>query len=181
VSPAGTRIVNLRRLGRNTPWIATTVAVLFCLVWAWAAFRPGQISPELTRSINDFAWLVFLFPYPPFSLWLVAIAVSILRDNSQTPTFPRWAAYYSLWTAALFAPAGFIIFFKTGPLAFNGFLAFYVALGVFLVWLLVMTALAVKAIDQEEHQMDMGNAALRSVDDSAEATSGVRGADCRFA
>jgi hypothetical protein len=55
----------------------------------------------------------------------------------------------SFWTAFLSAPGGLTIVFKTGPLAYNGLIALWIPLGVFGVWIAVMTVLVVQAIHRE--------------------------------
>lgn len=128
--------------------ISWTTGVLAGIVWAAAAYRPGVISPEITRALNDLGWLLFLLPWPPFSVWFAAVGLGILVDRSEQPAFPRWAAYLCFWAALLIAPGSLVIFFKTGPFAFNGLVAFYVAFAAFGGWVVVMTVLAIKAINR---------------------------------
>ena len=61
-----------------------------------------------------------------------------------------WAAWLSVWTALLSAPGGVLLFFKHGPLAFNGLLALWVPFGVFFVWMVAMTVVVIGAINREE-------------------------------
>jgi len=60
--------------------------------------------------------------------------------------------YFNIWVALLFAPGGLITFFKTGPFAWSGLLAFYVAGTVFAAWFFVMVTMLVKAIDQQAQE-----------------------------
>lgn len=129
--------------------IGTTIAVLFTVLYGVTAFRPGEIPPEITRTLNDISWFLFLFDWSPFSVWCVAVALTILLDKSEQPAFPRWSAYLSLWTGFLFIPAGLILYFKTGAFAYNGLLAMYIPLLVFFVWLVTMTVLMLKNIKRE--------------------------------
>ena len=46
-------------------------------------------------------------------------------------------------------PGGFAYFFRTGPFAWNGLLAFWIAAGAFFVWILVMTRLTLLSINEE--------------------------------
>jgi hypothetical protein len=130
--------------------ISAGIFVLDILVWAVAAYRPGDISPETTRTLNDLAWFMFLFSVSPTIIWLVAVGLAVLFDRSNPPVFPRWAGYLSLWAAFLLLPADLILFFKTGPFAFNGLLALYVPFSAFFGWLVAMTVLLIKAINREE-------------------------------
>jgi hypothetical protein len=129
--------------------VVTIIAVLAPLAWGFAAFRAGSQSPELTRTLNDFGWFVFIFDWSPFALWYASVGFAIIMDRGERPVFPRWAAYLSFWTALLSAPGGLTILFKTGPLAYNGLLALWIPLGVFGIWITVMTVLVVQAIHRE--------------------------------
>jgi hypothetical protein len=53
-------------------------------------------------------------------------------------------------------PGGVVILFKTGPLAFNGIIGIWIPLGVFFVWIAVMTVLAIKAIDERQEILEPG-------------------------
>ena len=76
------------------------------------------------------------------------MGVAIFTDSDESPIFPRWAAWLSVWVATLSIPGGAMILFKTGPLAFNGLLAIWVPLGVFFIWIVAMTVLVIKAINR---------------------------------
>lgn len=114
-------------------------------IWALAAFRPEQSSPSTLLLLDDLGWFLFLFAISPFCLWLVALGVAILLDRRARPPLPRWSAYLSFTCALAFVPAG-LIFFKTGPLAWNGVLALYVPLGAYFAWELTMSVLFFGAI-----------------------------------
>jgi large-conductance mechanosensitive channel len=134
--------------------IATLIAVVIFVVWATAAFRPDQVSPETTRTLNDLGWFLFLFDTPPFMLWLAVIGISILLNRSEHRLFPRWAGYFALWIALLQAPPLGIVFFKTGPFAFNGLFAFWTTLFSFLAFVVVMTVLLINDITDELQEAD---------------------------
>ena len=51
-----------------------------------------------------------------------------------------------LWTAFLFIPGGLVTFFKAGPFAWNGLLAFWVAAAVFGSWFIVMSVVVRRAV-----------------------------------
>jgi hypothetical protein len=57
-------------------------------------------------------------------------------------------AYFNIWVGLLFVPGGVSYFFRTGPFAWCGLLAFWVAAGAFFVWLLVMPWVTVKSINE---------------------------------
>ena len=84
---------------------ATGVFLLLpMLLMATIAFRPDR-NPELTVTLNDIAWLLFLTPIAPFIIQNVAIGVAILNDKRQT--LPRWVAYVNFWVAFSFIPVSY--------------------------------------------------------------------------
>lgn len=145
----------IRRIETGTPVLtyvqllggcaATMLLLLPTLLWTVAAFRPER-APEITQLVNDTAWLMTVMPFPPACVQLTAIALAILGDRSATPLLPRWAGFLNLWVAVLFLPGGLASFFKTGPFAWNGLFAFWVAAFAFFAWIIVMSALVLRAI-----------------------------------
>ena len=151
--------VQLRRIEGASPVCTYTqllgglfgVVAIFLpyFVWVTAAFRPDR-DPNLLLLLNDIGWLMFTMTFAPFVAQNVAIAAAILSDKGAKPLFPRWAAYSTLWVALTFVPAGFILFFKSGPFAWDGLIGFWVPLTAFGIWTIVMIALVLKAIKQQE-------------------------------
>ena len=130
--------------------IGTSVAVIMCLVWGTAAYRPDELAPDTTRMLNDLAWFFFLFSWAPFSIWIAAVGLAVMFDERKNPPFPRWVAYLNFWLAVLFAPAALMIFFKTGAFAYNGAVAFYVPTIAFFGWIMIMTVLARRGLRRED-------------------------------
>jgi hypothetical protein len=119
--------------------VSTALIEVIPTVWAVAAYRAGTAAPDVTQALNDLGWFLLLFAWPPFSLWSVLVAMAVFADRRERPLLPRWAAYLSLWDALLLAPGGLMAFFKVGPFAWDGIMAFYIPLTVFFVWLVGMT------------------------------------------
>ena len=126
------------------------VATLIPLVWALGAFRPQEISPEITRAINDLGFFLFTFAWTPGGAWFAILAITIFSDKAAQPLYPRWLGYFSLWCALLEVPAGLVIFFKSGPFSYNGLIALYIPLGIFFVWMLGVTTQMLKAQARDE-------------------------------
>jgi hypothetical protein len=123
---------------------ATGVMLLLpMLLMAFIAFRPDR-NPELTVTLNDLAWLLFLTPIAPFMIQNIAIGVAILNDKRQT--LPRWVAYVNFWVAFSFIPDPLAFFFHSGPFAWNGIFIFWLALTTYSVFLIVMGLTLRKAI-----------------------------------
>src|SRR5581483_3345724 len=83
---------------------------------------------------------------PPALMQCGAVGFAVLGDKSGDPVFPRWVGYYNLWTAFMFLPGALVIFFHTGPFAWNGILAFWVVAVLFGAWFIVMTFVLLQAI-----------------------------------
>lgn len=116
--------------------------------WQAATFR-AERSPEIIQALNDMCWLPFTGMTGSFFLGCVVFGICILRDRRSNPIFPRWSGYFTIWAALMVTPGTFSVFFKTGPLAWNGFLAFYLPVIAFGIWYLVMSVLLLKAVDHQ--------------------------------
>ena len=114
-----------------------------------ASWRPGETSAQVTQAFNDLGWLGVLFTGAPFALFQIALALSILMDHSPRPTFPRWSAYFNLFSSFFMCEASLLLFFKTGPFSQNGVLVFYIPMIVFFTWIIIFTVLTVRAINAE--------------------------------
>lgn len=137
--------------------VITTIAVS----WTVMAYRAED--PLIAQAFNDFGFFLFLYTWPPFGIWMVIIAVAILRSVDPQPPFPRWAAYYNICCGILMFPASLMGLFKTGPFAYDGLLAFWLVVIDFFSWMLVMSFLALRAIAKDENEGVAGRAETRLV------------------
>lgn len=131
--------------------LAACVVVILYIAYFWAAamWRPGETTADITQVLNDLGWLGVLYTGAPFASYQIALAVVILSDASERPVFPRWSAYFNLFASFFMFEAAGILLFKTGPFSQNGLFVFYVPMITFFVWILVFSALALKAINAE--------------------------------
>lgn len=127
--------------------VITTIAV----AWTVMAFRAED--PIVVQAFNDLGFFLFLYTWPPFGIFMVVIAIAIFRNVNPQPVFPRWVAYYNIYAAVGMAPASFMGLFKTGPLAYNGILAFWVVAVDFFLWMVVMSLVMLKAIATDERRL----------------------------
>jgi len=130
--------------------IGTVVAMVLPLVWALAAFRPDETPASTIAMLNDCGWYLLLFTFPIFSLWNFVIAMSILLDDTGSPAFPRWLGFLNIWCGLLLFPAGAILFFKSGPFAYNGVLALYLPLVAFFIWMIAMSFALIMELRKDE-------------------------------
>ena len=147
------RIEGAQAVLADTQMLAGLINYLFLLVpafiWTVAAFRPDR-SPEITLLMNDMGWLAFIMPITPAVIQNLAIGFAVLADKGERPVYPRWLAFFNFLASVLFIADLMITFFKTGPFAWNGLISFYVPLTVFTLWAIVMIALTLKAVNQQQ-------------------------------
>jgi hypothetical protein len=158
--------VQTRRLEGKYP--ALTYLQLVCMaagtaqivvntgMWATAAFRPGQVSPEITQLANDMGFIILLGTWPPFTIWAIALGLQILLNKSSLEVYPRWSGYFSIWSGLLFAPGGTVWFFKSGPFGWTGVVCMYVPFIFFGSWILLFSVLTIRNIRAGEvHRQEL--------------------------
>ncbi len=121
-------------LGGTAGWM---FLLLPTIILGVATYRPER-SPEITQTLHDLGWIAAFFPFLPFAMMGVALAIAIFQDPSPHPVFPRWVAYANIWAELLFLPAGALLFFKTGVFAYDGLFVFWVPFLIFGAWILVL-------------------------------------------
>jgi len=152
----------MRRMERGMPILSYTAIanagggyvffLLMPITWAALAFRPETLDPAFLQIANDYVWFVFILSWPPFAVFMILIAVAVLRDQNQTPIFPRWVGYFNLWTAVLIIPAGLVEFFKVGPFAYDGVISFWFVWIVFFGWIIGMCVITLRACAAEKRR-----------------------------
>jgi hypothetical protein len=133
--------------------IAVWVFTLPPIVFAVAAFRPGQ-DPNITQMLNDLGWFLFVWNLGTVTVQAIVIAVAIFADRAGgtdggEPVFPRWVAYLNVWVAIGFLPGALLTYFKTGIVAWDGLLAFWLAAVLFFSWILALFWATLRAINRE--------------------------------
>ena len=112
--------------------------ILFASVcWAAAAFRTDR-APELIMLLNDLGWIILLMTFPTFMIQYFSVGLCVLGDKSEQPVLPRWVGYFNFWIGTLAIPGGMLIFFKTGPFAWDGLFVWWVPFIAFVCWYAVM-------------------------------------------
>jgi hypothetical protein len=115
-------------------------------LWAVAAYRPGQIDPQITQAFNDAGWLLLMGTWITFTIWAIALGLAVLLDKSANPVYPRWAGYLSVWAGLLYAPGGLLWFFKSGAGSWRGAIALYTPWTAFGIWIITFTLLTIRNI-----------------------------------
>lgn len=159
--------VQMRRIEGSRPiltyvqLLAGAATVIEFLVppmfWQAAAFRADR-SPETVQALNDIGWLPFLGIISTAMIQGYAFGAVILADRRAVPVFPRWLGYYQFWIVSLLLPGATIVFFHSGPLAWNGVLAWWVLLVSYFLWIVVTSVYLYKvaAVDDEVCDDELG-------------------------
>jgi hypothetical protein len=130
---------------------AVLIIIFPIMCWWTAAFRPNGRPAETIQLINDLGWLCFVVGFAPYITWCASVGLAVLSDTSATPLFPRWAGYLSFVVALAQMPPGLLVYFKTGPFAWDGVVSFWIPLFDFFPWILVMIVLTVRAINRPDY------------------------------
>lgn len=128
-----------------------TSATLFALAdifWLVAAFRPER-NPELIQVLNDMAWFTFIAPVGMIVVQNLCLALAVYLDARPQPVFPRWVGAFSIATAAAMTPAACAVIFRSGPLAWDGVVSFWLRIGAFTLYVAVMFVVLRNAIRQQ--------------------------------
>lgn len=126
----------------------STLFAVSNILFAVAAFRPER-DPELLQVLNDLAWIVFIAPIGMLVAQFVLLAAAVWFDDPRHPVFPRWVAPFALLTAAAMAPSAGAAVFRDGPLAWDGFVSFWLRNGAFAVFVCVMFFVVRAALDRQ--------------------------------
>jgi hypothetical protein len=129
-------------------------ASIICTIWAVASFRAGHIAPDVTLTLNDIGWFLFMFPWQAGIVLFLAVGLAIIWDTSDQPVYPRWLAWLSFWFTFMTFPDSLIVFFKHGPFSYHGLFAFYIPFGVLFVWMILMTYYTLQAIKRQAAAAD---------------------------
>ena len=150
--------VQLKRIeGEHTPLTYAQLALGAMLPVAFfpalyffevAAFRPER-SDQSIQTLNDMGWLPFTGIIYAIFVENLIVGIAVLSDRRTTPIFPRWYGFFCLWTGFLYCPACLDVFFKDGPLAWNGLFSWWLSLIAFFAWLVVTIVVTLRAITMQ--------------------------------
>jgi hypothetical protein len=153
----------LRRIEGDRPLLTYTqlaagaagiiVLIIPAFLFAAAAFTPTR-DPEITKALHDFGWLALVGVGWPVVLQSLAVAGAVLTDTSARPVFARWFGWLNIWGAFAFLPGPFLVFFHTGPFAWNGAVVFWAVAIAFGLWMAGWFVALWRAIDSEAAEVN---------------------------
>jgi hypothetical protein len=143
----------------------TVMVVSFsAMFWAVAAFRPER-DPQLILLLTDLGWLCIDLQYACTTLQMIAAALVGLSDKRETPLFPRWVCWLTIWSGCSFLPASLTGVFKTGPFAWDGILSYYIPYACWLGWYFVATVYMIKEVNRRVRDYETALPSTRYADE----------------
>jgi hypothetical protein len=170
----------MRIEGRFAPLALAQLALGACAciefimpVYFWLTASYRNRSPEIQLMLSDMGWL----PFDGF-VWTIIfqnilIGIAVLIDQRATPIFPRWYGYLSVWVALLYVPSGTNVFFKSGPIAWNGAISWWLLLAAIFGWLMATTYLLLVAIKRQETEAISAAGSATASDDVHERLAAI--------
>lgn len=133
--------------------VGAIVGCLFpMLCFGLGAFRPNY-DPQILAMLYDFGYLSFIGSLGCFCLNWMLLGLSILLDKNRI--LPKWLGYYTVWqyVTELFAATVWIA--KIGPFAWDGVLAFWFNMVIYVPWQMIIYYQIYRAIKkQPESELD---------------------------
>lgn len=155
----GALCVQLKRIeGRQSPLTYAQLMLAACFILEFIfpmfimqgiVYRPGR-PLDIVLAMSDVTWLLFVGVVSTGALQFVVIAAAIFADKSPNPVFPRWVGYFNVWVTLSFIAGNAIFFVKSGPLAWNGLLSWWITIVAYGIWLVVMLVMMLKAVSRQE-------------------------------
>ncbi len=137
-------------IGQTAGAIVGALFPMFC--FGLGAFRPGY-DPEILAMLYDFGYLAFIGSLGCFCLPWMTLALSILLDRNRI--IPKWVGYWTVWQYVTELLVASCWIAKTGPFAWNGLLAFWFNMCIFVPWQFIIYFYIYKAIKhQPEAELD---------------------------
>lgn len=146
--------------GQRPVWSITTavcgifislIVFLNACAWIVCSYR-ATTSPDVIQAFYDWAWFAFLFGWIYLAIEMVASAMVELKDKSDQPIVPRWMAWATLLSAMTMLGAIGPAFFKVGPFAYDGLIAFYVPVGVWGSYLVLTNWFMYQKLNREQEE-----------------------------
>jgi len=143
--------------GRRPLWSMTTAVcgvfislIIFfnCCAWIVAAYRPEN-GADVIQSWYDWAWFAFLLGWIYLAIEMIATGAVELMDDRPRPMIPRWFTWATFFGALALLGAAGPAFFKSGPFAYHGLLAFYLPVVIWGTYLVMTSWFMVKELDRE--------------------------------
>ena len=111
-----------------------------------AAFRPDR-DPAIIAMLYDLGLLSFVGSLGCFVAQNAVLALAIFLDRNNI--FPKWFGYMCIWMIVTELLAGPVFIFRSGPLAWNGSISFYMGTAIYVTWQFCIIRLLYTAIKKQ--------------------------------
>ena len=111
-----------------------------------AVFRPDR-DPQLVALLYDLTFLSFVGSLGCFAASYLVFAIAIVLDRNAV--FPTWFGYICIWQIVTELLAAPVFVFRSGPLAWNGSISFWMGTAVFAFWQVCLIVLLKKAVERQ--------------------------------
>jgi hypothetical protein len=129
---------------------------MFC--FGLGAFRPGY-DPQILWLLYDFGYLSFIGSMGCFALNWAMLGLAILLDKNTI--LPKWLGYYVIWQFMTEFFVATVWIAKTGPFAWDGLLAFWFNMVIYVPWQIIVYVCVYRAIRQQP-ECELRNARFAS-------------------
>lgn len=124
---------------------------LFC--FGLGSFRQGY-RPEILAMLYDFGYLSFIGCLGCFFVTWSCFGLSIVLDRNDV--LPKWLGYYTFWQAVTEIFATAVWASHEGPFAWNGLLAFWFDMVIYVPWQMIVYICIYQAI-RRQPERELGN------------------------
>lgn len=123
---------------------ASLLLMLPAIILSTAAFRADRPA-EIVLMLHDLATFATFLPFSVATLEAWVIAAAIFCDRSAKPAFPRWLGHFNILAGLSYIPMGLVALFKTGILASNGLVGWWIPTMIVGPWYVLMGIFLIKA------------------------------------
>lgn len=139
-------LIYAQLLGGLYTCLFLSLPAYFMGITAYRLDRPH----ELTQLMNDISWILLMVNFPGFVIQDLTFSYSILLDRRPRTLFPRWLAYVTTFLSLFCWPALGVFYARSGVLAWNGALSFWVASVAFCLNVSAISFYLYQAISKED-------------------------------
>jgi len=140
-------IIKLRLPQEKENFSARLIIFFNCCAWIVAAYRP-ESGADVIQSWYDWSWFAFLLGWIYLAIEMVATGIVELMDHRTQPMIPRWLTWFTFFGALALLGAAGPAFFKSGPFAYHGLLAFYLPVIIWGAYLALTTFYMMKGFER---------------------------------
>lgn len=131
----------------------TIVFIVPCSAWLAVAYRPDVMEPQTLQMVYDFGWMMFDCAYALTTMQILAWGVCVLQDKRETPLYPGWVVWFSMFVVVSFILETFMPLVYDGPFSRSGIVNYFFEFGIFFLMWVFIGIYTLKAIGrlQQEH------------------------------